>query len=172
MPWAVLSRPPRTDAVLHLSPVRRSFVRTLFQGQHAYVTRCLSCGGANPPPRSPFLDLMAPVRGFASVEDGLRSCFQPDFLCGDNKYACERCGGPRDAVRYQQVHQWPPVLTVTLERFTFDLRTLERKKASDAVVVSRQRLCGGDLGGEEDGELTLRGTAGARTSHVVRVAEP
>jgi len=119
-------------------PARSNLVRRLFEGRHAYVTRCLHCGHSAPP-ESSFFDMQVPVRGCASIAVGLRRSFEPSFLTGDNRYACGACGERRDAVRYQEVRRLPPMLLLNLERFAFDMETLERRKTSDAVGVSGSR---------------------------------
>lgn len=50
-------------------------------------------------------------------------------LNGNNQYKCEKCGNQyRDAEKYCQLKQLPPVLTLSLLRFTYDYKTFQRIK--------------------------------------------
>ncbi|KAA0157200.1 hypothetical protein FNF29_00552 [Cafeteria roenbergensis] len=126
----VIRKQPRAPG----QPAPDNFVSRLFEGRHAYVTRCLHCGYSNPP-ESSFLDLQVPVKGCPSLQTALQRSLEPSFLSDDNQYACSRCGCKRDAVRFQELRRMPPLLTIGFERFAFDLQTLERRKASDSVSI-------------------------------------
>lgn len=51
-----------------------------------------------------------------------------------HRYLCSRCDELRDAKRYTEFRQLPPVLHISLLRFVFDMNTLERKKSKHAIT--------------------------------------
>lgn len=51
-----------------------------------------------------------------------------------HRYWCERCGGKRNATRTTQLISVPPVLHLSLLRFTFSMDTLDRVKSQDQIT--------------------------------------
>jgi ubiquitin carboxyl-terminal hydrolase 40 len=50
-------------------------------------------------------------------------------LNGNNQYKCEKCNNQyQDAEKYCQLKTLPPILTLSLQRFTYDLRSYQRIK--------------------------------------------
>lgn len=50
-------------------------------------------------------------------------------LTGSNQYRCEKCNNQyRDAEKYCQLKTLPPILTLSLLRFAYDLKTYQRYK--------------------------------------------
>lgn len=48
---------------------------------------------------------------------------------GNNQYKCEKCDNKyTDAEKYCQLKILPPILTLSLLRFTYDLKTYQRIK--------------------------------------------
>merc|ERR1712244_82712 len=54
-----------------------------------------------------------------------------EYLVGDNKYFCEKCNAKQDAKRSVAYTKLPNVLTLALNRFVFNLYTLNREKCND-----------------------------------------
>ncbi len=46
---------------------------------------------------------------------------QEELLTGDNQYFCSHCGCNRDATRRIQLMSTPPILTLLLLRFVFNM---------------------------------------------------
>ena len=46
---------------------------------------------------------------------------QQESLDGDNQYYCSQCSRKQDAKRYIQLKSLPPVLTLQMLRFVFDM---------------------------------------------------
>lgn len=83
------------------------------------------------------------------LEDRISALLQSEELSGDNRcvcratslastslfprYFCSRCDALKDAKRYTEFRQLPPVLHVSLLRFVFDLQSMERKKSKNAI---------------------------------------
>ena len=51
----------------------------------------------------------------------LVSFLQQESLSGNNQYFCSSCGSKQDAKRFIQLKTVPPVLTLQLMRFVFDM---------------------------------------------------
>lgn len=47
------------------------------------------------------------------------SYLEPELLCGDNQYFCERCDAKVDATRQMRLRSLPPYLCLSLQRFVF-----------------------------------------------------
>ena len=47
------------------------------------------------------------------------SYLEPEVLCGDNQYFCERCARKVDAERQVALRALPPYLCLSLQRFYF-----------------------------------------------------
>ena len=77
-----------------------------------------------------FLDISITVQGSNGLEHSLLNSFvMRERLEGNNQYKCELCGNQyRDAEKYCQLKHLPPILTFSLLRFTYDLRTYQRIK--------------------------------------------
>ena len=70
------------------------------------------------------------IQGSSSLYESLINSFKfRENLCGANQYRCEKCNNEyRDAEKYTQLRTLPPILTFSLLRFAYDLRTFQRYK--------------------------------------------
>jgi ubiquitin carboxyl-terminal hydrolase 40 len=77
-----------------------------------------------------FLDLPITVQGSSDLHTSLVNSFvMREHLTGHNQYRCEKCNNEyRDADKYCQLRTLPPILTFSLLRFTYDLKTFQRIK--------------------------------------------
>ena len=48
-------------------------------------------------------------------------------------YFCSKCNCKRDAVRHVEIEEAPPVLTINLMRYIYDLKTLSKVKLKTSV---------------------------------------
>ena len=77
-----------------------------------------------------YLDIPITVQGSTDLHTSLASSFiSRESLNGNNQYRCEKCNNEyRDAEKYCQLKNLPPILTFSLLRFTYDLKTYQRIK--------------------------------------------
>lgn len=77
-----------------------------------------------------FLDLAITIQGSRSLQESLMDSFKHrEILNGANQYRCEHCNNEyRDAEKYSQLKTLPPILTFSLLRFAYDLKTFQRYK--------------------------------------------
>ena len=69
-----------------------------------------------------------------SLADAQASYLEPEVLCGDNQYSCERCARKVDARRQVALRALPPYLCLSLQRFYF------KPEASRLATVARWLL--------------------------------
>ena len=127
---------------LFLTLLERSFegipeleekISKMFRGKAGYQTRCLTCQNLSQSSHrfDDFSELDIPIKGYKSLEESLGSLLAPEILDGDNQYLCEHCNCKRDATRQLVVKEMPPFLCLSLQRFVFDLKKMDRVKATD-----------------------------------------
>ncbi|XP_012506474.1 PREDICTED: ubiquitin carboxyl-terminal hydrolase 35 isoform X2 [Propithecus coquereli] len=84
--------------------------------------------------------------GSRSVLDLVNYFLSPERLTAENRYYCESCASLQDAEKVVELSQGPRYLILTLLRFSFDLRTMRRRKILDDVAIPlllRLPLAGG-----------------------------
>ncbi|XP_006161966.2 ubiquitin carboxyl-terminal hydrolase 35, partial [Tupaia chinensis] len=98
-----------------LAPAPRTAIATTNSGEQAY--------GAE---------------GSRSVLDLVNYFLSPERLTAENRYYCEPCASLQDAEKVVELSQGPRYLILTLLRFSFDLRTMRRRKILDDVAIPLQ----------------------------------
>lgn len=86
------------------------------------------------------------AEGSRSVLDLVNYFLSPEKLTAENRYHCESCASLQDAEKVVELSQGPRYLILTLLRFSFDLRTMRRRKILDDVSIPlllRLPLAGG-----------------------------
>lgn len=78
-----------------------------------------------------FSDISLQVKGCKSIIESLSMFVSEEQLDLDNKYFCEKCNKKVDAVRRVRIRRFPPILTLGLNRFEIDWKTMDRKKLND-----------------------------------------
>uniref|UniRef100_A0A2K5ZKC6 Ubiquitin carboxyl-terminal hydrolase n=1 Tax=Mandrillus leucophaeus TaxID=9568 RepID=A0A2K5ZKC6_MANLE len=89
---------------------------------------------------------MCGSEGSRSVLDLVNYFLSPEKLTAENRYYCESCASLQDAEKVVELSQGPRYLILTLLRFSFDLRTMRRRKILDDVSIPlllRLPLAGG-----------------------------
>ncbi|KAM9220143.1 ubiquitin carboxyl-terminal hydrolase 35 [Dugong dugon] len=84
--------------------------------------------------------------GSRSVLDLVNYFLSPERLTAENRYYCDSCASLQDAEKAVELSQGPCYLILTLLRFSFDLRTMRRRKILDDVSIPlllRLPLAGG-----------------------------
>ncbi|CAF0830036.1 unnamed protein product [Brachionus calyciflorus] len=104
-------------------------IQNLYKGTYINKIKCLSCLNVFEREEE-FLDLPITVQGSPNLECSLNNSFiLREKLDGNNQYKCEKCNNQyRDAEKYCQLKTLPPILTLSLLRFTYDLNTYQRIK--------------------------------------------
>ena len=104
-------------------------IQKLYRGTFVNKIKCLTCLSVFQREEE-FLDLPITVQGSSSLETSLINSFiMRENMDGNNQYRCEKCNNEyRDAERYCQLKTLPPILTFSLLRFTYDLKTFQRIK--------------------------------------------
>lgn len=64
----------------------------------------------------------------------LENYIKPEDLCGDNLYSCSGCNQKVEATKGLKIDKCPPVLSLSLNRFTLDFETFQRVKINDKVT--------------------------------------
>ncbi|KRW99447.1 hypothetical protein PPERSA_07932 [Pseudocohnilembus persalinus] len=80
-----------------------------------------------------FYDLILQIQGCNNIEDALKNLITPEKLDQDNQYYCDNCDKKNDALKGQKIRAFPDNLTLSLNRFIFDLQTLTRVKLDSEV---------------------------------------
>ncbi|KDR73501.1 hypothetical protein GALMADRAFT_72029 [Galerina marginata CBS 339.88] len=114
------------------SPAVKSLITDQFQGGQVYGTICHACKSRSER-ASDFLEIEISFENNSRLEERLAASLLPETLCGDNQYFCSRCEALRDATRYTELRQLPPVLHFSLLRFVYDISTMERKKSKHSI---------------------------------------
>ena len=79
----------------------------------------------------------------ATLDECIKTFLLPESLVGDNKYRCSRCGQLRNATRQTRLKALPPLLHISLLRFTFDPKTYTRRKSNAIINFSKKLSLGG-----------------------------
>ncbi|KAL6086111.1 hypothetical protein STEG23_028315 [Scotinomys teguina] len=94
----------------------------------------------------PLREQVCGPEGSRSVLDLVNYFLSPERLTAENRYYCESCASLQDAEKVVELSQGPRYLILTLLRFSFDLRTMRRRKILDDVTIPlllRLPLAGG-----------------------------
>ena len=110
-----------------------NLVQNQFQGEYCYRTTCQTCKrqSDSSSTRYPFYELelnLDPKGG--TLEESLREYIKAEVLSG---VECSHCSAKHDATRQMALLTLPPVLTLQLLRFVYDLATGTKKKVNAAV---------------------------------------
>lgn len=73
--------------------------------------------------------------GSRSILDLVNYFLSPERLEKENRYYCESCASLQEAEKVVELSQGPRYLILTLLRFSFDLRTMQRRKILEDVAV-------------------------------------
>jgi len=126
------------DKIVQFHPKKElKQMNTLFQGQLENVTLCSNC--RQPSKRAEnFHEIMVQIKNNASLEMCLAGHGEVERLDGHNKFMCNNCQSKFDAERRVEISKLPDVLNIQLARFTWDMKTLNKKKLKDAIKVPAQ----------------------------------
>ncbi|OQS02907.1 ubiquitin-specific protease, partial [Thraustotheca clavata] len=122
-----------------------NFINSHFRGNMKYVTMCQRCKTETSSTGS-YYDLSLNIRGHTTIQDSFQQSFTaPEFLEGDNRYFCTACDAKQNATRSIQLESMPPVLTLHLMRFVYDMKTMTRRKVQDAIEINSVLTVSSDI---------------------------
>ncbi|XP_041478412.1 ubiquitin carboxyl-terminal hydrolase 40-like [Lytechinus variegatus] len=103
-------------------------ISRLYRGSIVNQITCEECNRISERPED-FVDLTLAVGGYVGVMDTLRSCYvDEERMEGSNQYRCDRCKKLVNARKGARIRSLPPILTISLLRFSYDFVKLERYK--------------------------------------------
>nr|XP_009857673.1 ubiquitin carboxyl-terminal hydrolase 40 [Ciona intestinalis] len=103
-------------------------IHNLYKGVIVNQIQCCICQRVSERDEE-FLDLTVSVSGGKNLQSSLSSVFQAEeMMSGKNQYFCEKCKKLVNAKKGAKLKTLPPILTLSLLRFNYDLRTFNRYK--------------------------------------------
>lgn len=114
-----------------------NIVSELYCGQMDYVTTCQACKMESRNP-STFYELELPIQNHKSIQECVQGYVQHELLEEENMYFCNTCQSKQNATRQIQFQSFPPVLTLQLMRFVYDIKTYSKKKVQDAILLESE----------------------------------
>ena len=79
----------------------------------------------------PFLKISVTVKNKKTLKESLEQLVEGEILEGENAYYCEKCDKKVNTLKRATIKRLPNVLVVSLNRFEYDLETLQRYKVND-----------------------------------------
>lgn len=98
-------------------------IKRLFAGKVRSYIRCVNVTYESARDED-FYDLQLDVSGCANVEESFRKYTEKEMLNGENQYDAGEKFGKQDAEKGVTFMQFPPVLTVHLKRFAFNMQRM------------------------------------------------
>ncbi|XP_030845875.1 ubiquitin carboxyl-terminal hydrolase 40 isoform X2 [Strongylocentrotus purpuratus] len=103
-------------------------ISRLYRGSIVNQITCEECNRISERPED-FVDLTLAVGGYIGVVDTLRAYYvEEERMEGSNQYRCDRCKKLVNARKGAKLRSLPPILTISLLRFSYDFVKLERFK--------------------------------------------
>ncbi|KAJ3225360.1 hypothetical protein HDU81_007969 [Chytriomyces hyalinus] len=114
------------------NPNVRTLIKTLFEGECAYVTRCKSCSRESRRAEL-FRDIELSITESGTLTDSFESYLSEEHLDAENKWFCPHCGTKVAATRQIEIARLPPVLNIQLLRFVYDVVKQVKRKVRTTV---------------------------------------
>ncbi|CAL1527379.1 unnamed protein product [Lymnaea stagnalis] len=106
----------------------QNIINELYHGTIVNQITCSKCKKISEREED-FLDLTLAVAGTPGLETALKQCYcHVEVMDGQNKYRCETCKEYTDAIKGAKLRNLPPLLTLSLLRFSFDVVKMTRYK--------------------------------------------
>lgn len=109
---------------------RESALKNTFSGTIRSYIKCLNVDYVSQREED-FYDIQLDVSGNADIYQSFRKYIAKEILDGDNQYDAGDGRGKQDAVKGVVFTKFPPVLTVHLKRFAFDVQKMGFTKIHD-----------------------------------------
>ncbi|KAJ3401817.1 hypothetical protein HDU80_005679 [Chytriomyces hyalinus] len=114
------------------NPNVRTLIKTLFEGECAYVTRCKSCSRESRRAEL-FRDIELSITESGKLTDSFESYLAEEHLDAENKWYCPHCETKVAATRQIKFARLPPVLNIQLLRFVYDVVKQVKRKVRTTV---------------------------------------
>ncbi|KAG8184262.1 hypothetical protein JTE90_001081 [Oedothorax gibbosus] len=112
----------------------KDLISHLYHGSTMTEIVCQICGKISEKEED-FLDLNVIVANFSNLQDSLNATFlQSEVMKGKNQYRCSTCCKLVEAKKGLKIQCLPPILTLSLLRFSYDITKLERFKETGKFV--------------------------------------
>ena len=112
-------------------------ITDMYEGTMCNLIQCMGCGNTRERDEQ-YRDISISVSGLDTLEAGLAHYTEMELLSGDNCYFCEICNGKQEAMKGIRFRDAPPILTVALNRYTFDWERGTRRKEKSRFAFPRQ----------------------------------
>lgn len=110
----------------------KGVIKHLFSGTVKSFIRCVNVEYESSREED-FYDIQLDVKGCADIYESFRRYISKEMLDGENKYDAE-VHGKQDAEKGVIFTKFPPVLTIHLKRFDFDIQRMCFAKIHDKIV--------------------------------------
>eukprot|EP00981_Chlorochromonas_danica_P002970 scaffold601_cov170-Ochromonas_danica.AAC.31 len=107
-----------------------NFVKSLFAGRIKSYIHCMNIDYQSNREED-FYDIQLDVKNCRNIYDSFKKYVAIEMLDGDNQYYCDEYKGKYDAKKGVIFTHFPPILTIHLKRFDFDLQTMNFMKIHD-----------------------------------------
>eukprot|EP00051_Salpingoeca_urceolata_P012257 m.152028 g.152028 ORF g.152028 m.152028 type:complete len:1363 (+) comp17429_c0_seq5:284-4372(+) len=128
-------------------------IDSLYTGCFCNLVQCLQCGTVSERVES-FHDLTVPLYGVDSLEQCLQRYTEMELLEGDNRYSCSNCDTLVDAYKGLRLRTLPTILTLSLNRFTYDwdrdVRVKDNSKVEFPLELNMAPYCTEDQDRSDD----------------------
>ncbi|GFS61409.1 ubiquitin carboxyl-terminal hydrolase 40 [Trichonephila inaurata madagascariensis] len=112
----------------------KDLISQLYHGSTITEIVCQICGKISEREED-FLDLNVIVAGYNNLQDSLNATFlQTEIMKGKNQYRCSTCCNLVDAKKGLKIQCLPPILTLSLLRFSYDIAKGERFKETGKFI--------------------------------------
>ncbi|XP_071811741.1 ubiquitin carboxyl-terminal hydrolase 40-like isoform X1 [Apostichopus japonicus] len=109
----------------------QNVISELYHGTIVNRIVCDKCGKVSEREED-FLDLTLPITGYVGVSDTLRAMYaEVELMKDSNQYRCSSCQILVDAKKDAKLRKLPPILTLSLLRFSYDFQRGERYKETN-----------------------------------------
>ena len=102
------------------SPIE-PIIRDLYQGVSTRIITCKTCGHSRSSNET-FQDVTLPTMGVDNTDQAFLAWGSPELMEGDNALSCETCDSRQPSTIRNVFSSLPPLLTLTLNRFTWSAR--------------------------------------------------
>eukprot|EP00939_MAST-03C_sp_MAST-3C-sp1_P002654 g2654.t1 len=104
-----------------------------WQGLELDYIHCLETNKVRPCGVQPFWALRLQVKGIETLEQAFEKLLEPELMSGDNKIMNPELGRKTDCKKGTLLARLPEFLTIQLQRYELDLRTLRQNKLDSEI---------------------------------------
>eukprot|EP01083_Nonionella_stella_P221211 790558_1 len=137
-------------------------IKKYFEGKTITVVHCEECGYENST-QSTWTQINTPIRStqsstFHKLDDSLDHMFNTkEAMTDDSKYFCPECMVKVNATKTTKILKAPPIVTLSLNRFTFDLAAGRRKKLNSTFCFGKNLNLSPFMQHDDDANYELYG---------------